>query len=52
MNGVTINQVHDVKFLGVYLDDHMSWNRHVNHVISQISSGICSMKVVQNFLPD
>ena len=33
-----IEQVSMFKCLGIYIDDKLSWQAHVNHVISRISS--------------
>ena len=33
------------------MDEKLSWNVHVNHVISKISSGLFSIRVMQNILP-
>ena len=36
-NGMPIKQVRSAKFLGVYLDDHLTWSDHVKTVIGKIS---------------
>ena len=37
INNVNLERVKSVKFLGVILDDHLSWEHHVNVVTSRIS---------------
>ena len=37
INNVNLERVKSVKFLGVILDDHPSWEHHVNGVTSRIS---------------
>ena len=37
INNVNLERVKRVKFLGVILDDHLSWEHHVNGVTSRIS---------------
>ena len=33
-----IEQVECIKFLGVYIQEHLSWSRHINHLISKLCS--------------
>ena len=33
-----IEQVECIKFLGVYKQEHLSWSRHINHLISKLCS--------------
>ena len=40
INGTVINQVDKAKFLGVIIDDKLSWAEHTKYVISKISKGI------------
>ena len=37
MNGMPIKQVRSAKFLGVYLDEHLTWSDHVETIIGKIS---------------
>jgi hypothetical protein len=37
INGLPIKQVHSAKFLGVYVDEHLSWSDHVDTVKEKIS---------------
>ena len=32
--------INDVKFLGVYLDCHLSWNKHVNELVLKLKKDI------------
>ena len=33
-----IKQVECIKFLGVYIQEHLTWSRHINHLISKLRS--------------
>ena len=39
------------KFLGVYLDEHLTWKFHVNKIRSKISQAIYALNKVKNILP-
>jgi len=39
------------KFLGLYIDEHLSWNYHVNHINKKISRSLFALKQVKHFLP-
>lgn len=39
-NNEIISSLQHVKFLGVYLDNKMTWNIHINHICKKISKGI------------
>ncbi len=39
------------KFLGIYIDDSLSWKSHIANVNSKISRAIFSIKQVKKFLP-
>ena len=40
MNGIEITKVSSVKFLGVILDDTMSWIPHINHTKNKVAKGL------------
>ena len=53
INGMPIKQVSSAKFLGVYLDEHLTWSDHVKTVIGKISKtcGILNkLNLPQNIL--
>ncbi len=39
------------KFLGVFMDDSLSWKYHMTHVNNKISRALYGIKQVKNFLP-
>jgi len=40
-----------VKFLGVHLDDHLSWNIHVNYIHRKIAQSLFAIYRVKNIFP-
>lgn len=40
-----------VKFLGVHVDEHLTWKYHLNHINTKISRAMFMMKKVKHFLP-
>ena len=49
--GSSIKQCDSVKYLGVYLDDKLNWNRHVGYVITKLSSAFVIFYKLRNLLP-
>jgi len=47
VNDLTV--LNDVKFLGVYLDCHLSWNKHVNELVLKLKKDIFLMKKLVNY---
>ena len=47
---VIIPLVKHTKFLGVYLDNELSWQVHVNHVLDKIQDNKCLLSLGQNLL--
>ena len=39
------------KFLGIYLDEFLSWKHHIHHVNNKISRALFQIKQVKHFLP-
>ena len=46
-----IKQVDTTKSLGVYVDEHLSWNAHIAHISKIIASGIGAIKRCRPFAP-
>ncbi len=40
LNGHVIDRINEVAFLGVILDEHVSWKSHISHVARNISKSI------------
>ena len=40
LNGIEIPKVRYAKLLGTWLDDQLTWDKHVNHLLSKLKCGI------------
>ena len=51
LNNEEIQQVQQVKFLGIFVDEHLNWKSHINYITSKLSK-ICGLLYrVRNQLP-
>ena len=50
--GMPINRVSHTKSIGVYLDENLTWNEHINQISRKIASGIGALKRIRSFVPD
>ena len=46
-----INRVSHTKSVGVYLDENLIWNQHINQISRKIASGIAAVKRIRPFVP-
>ena len=44
INECEINRVESVKSLGVYIDNHLTWTKHINEISKKIASAIGALK--------
>ena len=51
LHGHVIEQVRKFKFLGVIVNDTLTWDGHINHVVSKISHNINLLRRISWFLP-
>ena len=51
IDGAPITQVTSTKYLGVHIDQTLSWNVHVEILCKKIASGIGALKRVRSFVP-
>ena len=51
INNFPIEQVSSTKSLGVYVDENLSWNTHIESVCKKISSALGLIKRIRNFVP-
>ena len=45
-----IEQVSSLKFLGVHIDEHLTWSVHAKHVLNKLKSGLVAVRRVKPFL--
>ena len=51
LNDGTLDQVKDTTFLGVHIDENLTWKKHIDHIIAKISKNIGIMNRLKYFLP-
>ena len=51
INGISIEYVKQFNFLGIVLDEHMTWSPHINKVACKISRTIYTLTRLKKFLP-
>ena len=49
--GKKLNRVNKVKFLGVFIDDELSWEAHLEHLEMKLNSSIVMIKRIKQFIP-
>ena len=43
LNGAALKQVYTTKYLGVYIDQHLTWNTHVNYVLKRVRGNLYAL---------
>ena len=51
INGQKIKQVDKVKFLGVIIDENLSWDDQIKHLESKLLTTIVLIKRIKKFIP-
>jgi len=51
LNGFFVEQVYYTKFLGVYLDNKLSWIKHISHIRLKLARGTGIMSRVRHIVP-
>ena len=51
LDDYALERVSSTKFLGVFVDEKLKWNIHVNYVANKISKGLGMMGRVRNIFP-
>lgn len=50
MNGVVIEKVNEIKFLGIIIDNKVNWKPHISYVRSKVSRSIAIIGRARPFL--
>ena len=51
LNGSIIERVDSFKFLGIYIDEHLTWKSHMHKILSKIQRNLGVIRRVSCFLP-
>ena len=51
IENTTIEQVSEFNFLGITLDEHVKWNKHIDKIANKISRNIGIINSMKHFLP-
>ena len=50
IDGHSIDEVHDTKFLGVHIDNKLNWKKHISYLAGKISKGIGMIIKARHYL--
>ena len=50
INECEINRVESVKSLGVYIDNHLTWTKHIDEISKKIASAIGALKRIRPYI--
>ena len=51
INGVSIERVKEFRFLGIVLNENLTWSNHIDYISIKISKIIGIMSCLKNYLP-
>ena len=51
LDGNVLDRTSYTKFLGVFLDDKLTWYQHINHIAAKVARGLGVIGRVRNMLP-
>ena len=51
IDNIAISQVKSSKFLGVYVDEHMTWKKHIKNISTKIAKNIGILSRISYLLP-
>ena len=51
LRGTVLNQVKSTKFLGVHIDENLTWSKHIDVLCTKISKNIRVLNRLKFFLP-
>ena len=52
LDGCKLARVEEAKFLGITIDENLTWKRQINNVCKQCARNICVLNKVKRFLPE
>ena len=51
INEIKTKRVKLVKYLGLWIDDNLTWEVHIDHICSKMARNIGIIKRIRNFIP-
>ena len=51
INGISIKQIEVVKYLGILIDENLTWDAHINHVINKLLKFCSIFYKIRNLVP-
>ena len=51
LNGAALKQVYTTKYLGVYIDQHLTWDTHVNYVVKRVRGKLYALNRLKPVSP-
>ena len=52
IDGKSIKKVEEAKSLGLFIDEHLSWTKHIEEISKKISSAIGALKRIRPFISE
>ena len=52
IDGKSIKKVEEAKSLGLFIDEHLSWTKHIEEISKKISSAIGALKRIRQFISE
>jgi hypothetical protein len=52
INNETLKEVDSAKYLGVYMDNKLNWNVHIDNIKLRLSKGISILSLIRHFVPE
>jgi hypothetical protein len=50
LGNIPFKRVNETKALGVYIDEFLSWNKHIEEISKKISSGIGAVRKLKSYV--
>ena len=51
INNIPVEQVYDVKLLGIIVDQHLAWSKHIDYIVNKMGRGVAMIKRVLKIIP-
>lgn len=51
IDNTELQQVDELKFLGIYMDSSLTWAKHINYVANKLTSGLYALNILKNNIP-